>query len=527
MNISFKRKALLGTLGLTLGLAGCDSFLDVNVSPNNATSVPSSQLLPNALLRPAVVTGNTLNILGNLYAGNWAQAADFLFYVPQQTYQLTTTTYESVWTELYAGSLQDLQVAAASAQASGDKNTYAICRIMQAYDYQVLVDSFGDIPFTDALKGVQSLTPTFQKDSFVYDQLIVMLDDALKNIDTSTSAVAPGTTSDIIFGSSNVATEMTNWRRFANTLKLRVYLRQSLTRASVAEAGIKAMQGADFLPAGQQVAVNPGFLNSLNQVNPLVANIGYTTTGSPTSGYSATRANGLAVNYLKATNDTLRLKRIYTPVGTKSNIAKNFQGILSGATPKFQGGNNGNLSGIGPAIIKPFAESGFAQPVYLMTSAESFFLQAEAVQRGYLTSTSTPQALYENGIKESFKLLGLTDVQATTYYSQAAAPTQVVTDTLAPGRQFDPKAISPNFTQAADKIEAIITQKWIANNGINGFEAWTEFRRTGFPRGNYVSLIASTPSFPVRLPYPQNEVGNNPNTPVGVTVFGPKIFWQR
>jgi hypothetical protein len=159
-----------------------------------------------------------------------------------------------------------------------------------------------------------------------------------------------------------------------------------------------------------------------------------------------------------------------------------------------------------------------------MTSAESLFLQAEAVQRGYLTGSA--QTLYETGIKESFKQLGLTEANATTYYSQTAAVTPVIADPIAVGGQFDTKAISPNFTLAANKIQAIITQKWIANNGINGFEAWTEFRRTGYPAGNYISLNASAQTFPVRIPYPQNEV-NNPNTPVGVTIFTPKIFWQQ
>jgi hypothetical protein len=528
MKFSFNHRVFLGTLGLALGLSGCRDFLDVNVSPNTATQVPASLLLPNGILRPAVVTGNTLNVLGNLYAGNWAQSADFLFYVPEQTYNLTTTTYQSVWTELYAGSLPDLAVAESTARANGDKNTLAIVRIMQAYNYQLLVDCFGDIPYTEALQGVNNLTPKYDKDSYVYDQLIVILNEALANIDTSASATTPGS-ADIVFGTNAASVEMTKWRRFANSLKLRIYLRQCLTRPQVASAGIAAMQGADFLGAGststtsENVAVNPGFLNSSGQTNPFVAAVGYTVTGAATSSNQATRANALGLDYLKATQDTLRLKRIYTPIGSRSNIARNYQGIQSGATPANQAGNQGALSRIGPGIITPFANAGYSQPLYLMTAAESFFLQAEAVQRGYLTGTA--QTLYESGIKESFKLLGLTEANATAYYSQTATVNPVVSDPIAVGQQFNTKALAPNFTLASNKIEAIITQKWIANNGINGFEAWTEFRRTGYPSGNYISLNASAQTFPVRIPYPQNEA-NNPNTPVGVTIFTPKIFWQ-
>jgi hypothetical protein len=524
MKSVFNHRVLLGTLGLSLGLGGCQNFLDVNVSPNVATAVPATQLLPNGILRPAVVTGNTLNVLGNLYAGNWAQSADFLFYVAQQTYNLTTTSYESVWTELYAGSLPDLAVAEATARSTGDKNTLAIVRIMQAYNYQLLVDSFGDIPYTEALQGTTNLKPKYDKDSYVYDQLIVILNEALSNIDTSANASTPGS-ADIAFGGN-----MVKWRRFANSLKLRIYLRQCLTRPAVASAGIATMQGAEFLGAGststtaENVGVNPGFLNSSGKNNPFVSLNGYNVTGAVTQNNQATRANALGLNYLKVTQDTLRLKRIYTQIGSRANIARNYQGIQSGATPANQAGNQGALSRIGPGIITPFANAGYAQPLYLMTSAESLFLQAEAVQRGYLTGSA--QTLYETGIKESFKQLGLTEANATTYYSQTAAVTPVIADPIAVGGQFDTKAISPNFTLAANKIQAIITQKWIANNGINGFEAWTEFRRTGYPAGNYISLNASAQTFPVRIPYPQNEV-NNPNTPVGVTIFTPKIFWQQ
>ncbi|SDX92237.1 SusD/RagB family nutrient-binding outer membrane lipoprotein [Hymenobacter psychrophilus] len=524
MTFLFKRNALLATLGLSLGLASCDSYLDVNDNPNTPTSAPASQLLPNGILRTAVVTGNTLNVLGNLYAGNWAQAQDFLFYVPEQSYQLTSTSYSSIWDELYAGSLPDLNVIVQTSKANGDKNSLAIARIMQAYNYQLLVDAHGDVPFTDALQGVSLLAPRFDKDVDVYTGLITLLDEALANITPTAAAPSAG---DIIFRSAGT-NEMVRWRQFANTLKLRIYLRQSGARPAVAEAGIKAMQAAnaDFLGPGVQVGVNPGFLNSAGKVNPLVARVGYTVTGAVTSGSRATRANTLALNYLKVTNDTLRLKQLYTKPATPAtlpNNVKNYRGIQSGANPAGTLGYQAVLSPLGPGVIRPFAQNGFAQPVYLMTAAESYFLQAEAVQRGWLTGSA--QTLYETGIKESFKLLGLTEAQATTYYSQTAAVNPVINDVVV-GGSFDTKAISPNFTAAANKIEAIINQKWIANNGINGFEAWTEYRRTGFPKGNYISLNAATQAFPVRLPYPQSEISNNPNTPVGVTIFSPKIFWD-
>ncbi|GAB3835023.1 SusD/RagB family nutrient-binding outer membrane lipoprotein [Hymenobacter jeollabukensis] len=517
MNIPFKKAALLG--GAILALGSCDDFLDVNQNPNDPTEVPSSFALPNAINRPAVVSGNTLNVLGNLWVGNWAQAGDYLFYLPEQQYNLTPLTYESVWTEMYAGSLPDLAYIERQARASGDKNTLAIARIMQAYDYQILVDAFGDVPFGESLQGTSNLTPNYEKAEVIYDNLITMLNEGLASIDVN--ATNPGT-NDILFKG-----DMAKWRRFANTLKLRVYLRQAQARPTVAQQGIQAMAtaGATFLGANENAAVNPGYLNTSGKQNPLYA-LFYNTAGAETSNRKATRANTLGLDYLKATNDTLRLKRIYSVVsGRNANSYRNYQGLYSGAPSSNPIYNSTRLSAPGASVVDAPTNNGFAKPVYLMLASESFFLQAEAAQRGWLTGASA-QTQYENGIKESFRFLGFTDAQAQTYYAQTTAATTVADLTAPNGATFDPKAIAPNWTAAQDKIEAIITQKWIANNGFNGFEAWSEFRRTGFPKGNYISLNATQQQFPVRIPYPQNELSNNPNTPKGVTIFTPKIFWD-
>jgi len=199
------------------------------------------------------------------------------------------------------------------------------------------------------------------------------------------------------------------------------------------------------------------------------------------------------------------------------------------------------LSPVGSAVIKPFSAAGYAAPIYLMTAAESLFLQAEAVERGYLVGNA--RTLYESGIKESFKLLGLTAADAARYYSQTGvtnpAPANyygIPTKAGTPNNGLlDLKIVDPNYATTPNKIEAIITQKWIANNGFNGYESWSEFRRTGYPSGNYTSLnsvrgaaLVQGPQavFPVRLPYPQSEQNNNPNTPKGTTLVGPRLFWD-
>ncbi|HET8839807.1 MAG TPA: SusD/RagB family nutrient-binding outer membrane lipoprotein, partial [Flavobacteriaceae bacterium] len=158
-----------------------------------------------------------------------------------------------------------------------------------------------------------------------------------------------------------------------------------------------------------------------------------------------------------------------------------------------------NVSNLGPGLLVSSE-----QDAPLMLLAESLFLQAEAVQRGFLAGSA--QAMYEAGITASFDYLGATG--ASTYYSQSI----------------------PNVGWAAspDKIEAIITQKWIALNGINGFESWVEYNRTGYPTGLPVPLNNSHADRPVRLAYPSSEItGNSANIPSQPDVFSQPIFWAN
>src|SRR6185436_3795311 len=145
-------------------------------------------------------------------------------------------------------------------------------------------------------------------------------------------------------------------------------------------------------------------------------------------------------------------------------------------------------------------------PVKLMTGYESLFLQAEAVARGWMTGDA--QALYEEGITESFVSYGLQDTDATNYFTQTAIA-------------------FPSAGTTADKIEAIITQKWIAMDGNQCDEGWTEWRRTGFPDffTESVNSIIGAGRFPARFFYPSTESTRNGNFP-GQPLIYTKVWWD-
>lgn len=504
----------IALLSLTFAVTGCEkNFLDINDNPNTPTTTTPELVLPAALSNTGSVVNNNLNVLGNLLTGNWGQSPDFLFYQPQETYQLTPNTYDAVWTSLYAGGLNDYKYVESQAAASGKKNALAISKIMQAYNFQLLVDTWGDVPFTDALNGTATSAPKYDKAEDVYDGILTLLNAGIASINTAAGADNPTASSDVMFGSSSVTTAMGKWLRFANTLKLRVLLRQSLipSRAAKVTAGFASLSGATFLAAGENAGVNPGYINQAGKFNPLYGQIGFSVTGAETSNYQATRANKFAVDFLNAAADP-RIGLIYRPAVTPIPATQTYTGVYPGttATPTTK---KDNYSAVGAGVLPSSASSGFAKPAYLLTASEGFFLQAEAYLQGYLPGgAAAAQAAYQAGIEESFKLLGSTAAAANTYYTASTSP--LVNWALA--------------TASSRQLEAIITQKWIANNGFNGNEAWAEYRRTGFPVNIPVGLNnVSGGKLPLRLPYPQNELASNAANVPQINIFSNKIFWEK
>lgn len=501
-------------LSLTLTVTSCEkNFLEINDNPNTPTTTTPELVLPAALTNTGAAVNNNLNILGNLLTGNWAQSPDFLFYQPQETYQFTPGTYDAVWTSLYAGGLNDYKYVETQAAAAGKKNAVAISKIMQAYNFQLLVDTWGDVPYSDALKGTASTAPKYDKAEDIYDGILGLLDAGIASINTAAGADNPSGSSDIVFGSGSVTTSMGRWLRFANTLKLRVLLRQSLTpsRAAKVTAGFATLAGQSFLGAGENAAVNPGYINQAGKFNPLYGAIGFAVAGTETSNYQATRANKYAVDFLSSATDP-RIGLIYRPAVAPIPATQTYTGVYPGttATPTTK---KDNYSAVGAGVLPSSANNGFAKPAYLLTAAEGYFLQAEAYLKGFLPGgAAAAQAAYQAGIDESFKLLGSTAAAANTYYTNSTQPLVNWAAAATAGRQF----------------EAIITQKWIANNGFNGNEAWAEYRRTGFPTNIPVGLNNSSGGrLPLRLPYPQNEIASNAANVPQINIFTTKIFWEK
>jgi len=484
---------------MVLGLAAAcsEDYLDVNTDPNNPTMVTPDLILPVAQLYSArVVQGQRgLNHISNLLMYNWSQSDGFAWYPDEFKYLVTSSFYQDIFEDSYSTALKQYEILNNLEDSKYDYYK-AIGKIMKAYHFQLLVDCYGDVPYSEALGRSLEATPVYDDAQTIYDDLIVQLTAAIAVIDNAVDADEPAA-DDAMFGG-----EMTKWKQFANTVKLRILVRESDLASKSGYIGTElaaiAAEGSGYIDS--DVGINPGFIaESSGQQNVIWDYLGLDYTGSKTLTSKATCATDYILNYLANLNDP-RIDYLYEEPATGHLGVP--QGLLDYDTPVIDAFMPEFVSNIGPGILKSAD-----QDAVIFSLAENYFNQAEAAAKGFL-GAADGKAFYESGITASFEYLGLTAAKAKTYYGQAI------------------NLVS--WEQSTNKIEAIITQKWLAVNGITAEQSWFDYSRTGFPSGLQISLLATTSDRPVRLYYVAGELSSNgANVPSQPDAFTGKVFWAN
>lgn len=474
-------------IALSIVATSCTDYLDVNTDPNNPTEVTPDLILPVAQNYTATYMhgDRRVNHLGNMFMYNWSEAQGFSWYDDEFGYTITTTFYAALFDAAYTNALKQYHIL--TLLEPQYNNYVAIGNIMKAYHFQLLVDLYGDVPYSQALGRSTTPTPKYDAASEVYTDLLVKLTEAIaliKATEDDPGAVIPGN-DDAMFSGN-----MTNWIQFANTLKVRIINRSKAVMGSTAvqaELTEIANEGSGFITS--DVVVNPGYLNEEDKQNPHWAAFGEGPDGSETLTNRATCATQYILDYLIATNDP-RISLLYEEPAT-GHLGVD-QGLEPGSDYAFQ-----FVSNIGPGISKSATQGSV-----IFTLAESFFNQAELL----LADGGDAEALYNSGVAASFATLGATG--SGVYLNQAIE--------------------NVNYAASTNKLEAIITQKWLATNGMTSEQSWFDYSRTGFPSNLPVSNQASTTDRPVRLFYPASELSSNAgNVPAQPNAFTSKIFWAN
>lgn len=520
-------KNILGACLVIFAATSCEEYLDVNTNPNSATSVSADLILPQAIVATASLAV-TYNNYGLHFGGYMANAGGFSGFGNLLTYDVTPSSYDGLWTTTYLNSLQDFKLII-DASEGDDKlaNFNAAAKILTAFNYQKLVDAFGDVPYTDALKGNDGLAPVYDDAATIYQNLVAKLDEAIAIIDGAQFPTGLNASTDPLFKG-----DMDRWKKFANTVKLRLLIRMSgvaSLNSFVTSAFASFNTGIGFLT--DDAIVNPGYVQGFP--NPSWATWGYTTTGAlSNSSRIPTKFIFGFYNGVKI-DDSYRGSVIYKnfPAGTPTNQLGNEVGnppVISGYSTWYTGiresaSSISNALGVlkGPSMGQP-----------IMLAAESYFLQSEAYLKGFLAGDYT--TAYNNGITTSFRYLYKDVTGAVDASKNVASDVAGYMSANSTNRLVN---IGVAAT-LAERLEAIITQKYIAVNFVNCDEGWNEFRRTGFPVTVPLSPVAeldiasnksnSTRSDRMisRVKYPSSEQAYNAQQYEDINQFVDLIFWD-
>lgn len=519
--INMKRINVILFAGLALMSISCKKYLDINKNPNAATAATPELVLPQAITTTAGVL-NGYNSYGAQLGGYSANAGGYGGFGTSISYNFAASDYNGLWSSTY-DNLEDYQYIINYSKGNPLYNYYSgAAQVMRVLGFEHLVDAYNDVPYTDALQGANILTPTYSSAKTIYASLATELDSAIAkfNVGATVAGEIPLSTNDVMFGGNT-----TKWKQFANTLKLRLLVRGK---------GLVTFANTTITSDGYLTAdalINPGYVRDNGRQNPKWNNWAFGYTGSDANkAWMPSKYIFAFYDGTKISDPTRGAGMYYKFPNTGTNrLGIENSSLVSCPSGSFwypgsvrAGASAGNATGAlkGPTVGYP-----------VITAAEAYFLRAEAGLVGI--TSDDPATMFGNGVTAAFTYT-LTLENGTLSTPVGAAVTNYYT--------ANPSTPLVNFSLAlttAQKLEAIITQKYIALNEVNSEEGWNEYRRTGYPvvipTGSNYQTFASTVSessradkLPSRILYPSAEGSyNSTNVPKGISPFTSNIFWAK
>jgi hypothetical protein len=529
---------------VAIGVSSCKKYLDINTNPNNATTSTPALVLPQAIVGTASIT-QSLNSAYYFPGGFSANIYGVGGYGASLTYAYTAGSFVTGFSSSYDNATDYQYVIDNTSSDPTLAYSTAIARIMKAFVFARIVDQYNDVPYSEALKGNAVLTPKYDKAEDIYKDLISQLTSSIASITTAqagTSANKVAASTDPLFKGN-----MDLWKKFANTVKLRLLIKMRGVPAQAAYATTEfAALNTTLGFLTTNALANPGYLKEANRQSPIYGSLGFASDGTRSQSQSIPTRWIMSFYNGTKLSDPGRGGVIYRGFPNTAVNQLGEENTTSSQVPPtgfsaWFTGVDANTPGIGVA-------KGPAQGQPIMLAAESYFLQAEAYVRGYLTGDA--ETAFKAGITASFDYLyqnqnGVVDASKNVANDVAAYIAANADQSLNPlvylvNWNFTDKPLTGDYNQSTldRRIEAIITQKYIAFNVIHADEAFNEFKRTTYPRvvdgsQNALLTFASKQSVSTRLDkmigrvlYPQSEYNLNPTNVPSVTLYGSRIFWD-
>ena len=503
------KKILYVVIAVAFVLTSCESkYLDINYDPNApaADVVSNDMILPAVEMNLAATYADYLNIVGGYFCQIYAHSAGTSNYIDYSQFTMSATRSSGAYRQLYQVVISDSEVIRKKAAEAEEWGTYLAATTLRAFAYQLLVDCYGEIPYTEALNP-SNLAPKYDEGQAVYEGIIAELDEAL----------AKATPADLVAKNFTFPGQPAEpWIRFANAQKLKMLSR--LASVKDVKSQIQKVIDENNLPTSD-IIIAGCWSQEAGHESPFWAEEFSTLGGS-------TQINVVA---------NLAIINTMQPVDDEGNIVYTDPRLGSFFDPNSSNDWVGNISGTNNSTSDaPFKNAdywcrpaaSYAMPVYLISVAEvEFFIAEFFAQQG---NAGQAKAHYDAAIAASCAQAGV------------------------PGAEVLVLAQFPYDN--ANWKKSIGISKWIALAGVNCFEAYTEVRRLDFPAfgtvkgsdmykgsgshntSKYKAGTLYTPyqvdgligdnKLLERFPYAESSQSRNTNTPE-FKGFTTPIFWGK
>lgn len=503
-----KKFAIISIVVCGLVATSCDSYLDINEDPNSPAeaNMTTEIMFPTAEMNLVGSFGDFARIVGGYHAQYYSQTFGTSNYLDYSQFSMSATRSSSFYTQINQRSLKNFETIRSMAKANEEWGTYLAATTLRAFAYQLMVDAYGEIPYSEAFNaGISS--PKYDDGSEIYAGILNELDEALSKV-----AAGDVVATNFLFPEERAE----KWIQFANALKLKILSREAGVVGD-ANSKIAALIAENNFPT-EDVAYAGCWENESGALSPFYAEEFSTLWGSTQINVIANIAIIGTMQQKNAEGDVIyedpRLAAFFEP-----NSSGEYTGGISGS-------NFSTSVDYKTAYwCRPVAS--FDMPVYMITRAEVEFFIAEYYAKA--GDAGQAEAHYNAAIEASCASAGVggADVVIAKFpYNQA------------------------NYKQS------IGISKWIALAGVNTFEGWCEARRLDYPafgsvRGldmyndrddssykpqNYVPGTFYTPikvddkvgsdKLLERWIYPESSSARNGNSPEfpGYTV---PVFWGK
>lgn len=430
----YKTIAFVVILGITNSSCDPADFGDMNISPNSPSTPNTAGFLTGALRS---IGGMTTEMTPALYTQQFGDVT----YIEESRYKTINWSYNGFYTgplNAYNTIIKlngNAETKVTAAANGSNNNQIALARIAKAYTFMWITDRWGDVPYSEALKGKEDFAPAFDAQQAIYADLFKELKEAQAQFDGGLA----------VKGDILLAGNAARWKKFANSLRMIMALRLSKVDPAKGKTEFAAAMADGGLVSNAD-NVRYGYLAEANNEHPLYNN--YITGNRKDFAVS-----DVMINHLVKTNDP----RIVA--FADKNINLKYAGVPYGIFPGASKAQDVSLAATSMRLQN--------SPANVLTYAQILFSQAEAAKLGWITGDA--KALYESAITNSMQ----------QWLGAAATPTSIADFLKQDGIKY----------AEATALEQIATQKWVALF-YQGNESWAEWRRTGFP-------VLKTPAKPL------------------------------